>query len=135
LLLEIIPPKNMHCNDETVVRCMEQVYDLGVRPDWWKLPTPTRDVWQAISALIETRAPHCRGVILLGLDAPIDQLAKGFADSANFPICRGFAVGRSIFKKASRAWLAGEIDDDSLKADIASNYLTLVKAWNKRKDF
>ena len=134
LLLEIIPPKNMPCEDDTVVRCMESVYDLGVRPDWWKLPTPTRGAWQAISSLIETRAPHCRGVILLGLDAPIEQLTKGFEDSAHFPLCRGFAVGRSIFAKASRAWLAGEIDDDSLKAEIARNYLTLVKAWNKRKD-
>lgn len=134
LLLEVIPPKDMVTDDATVVRCMEMIYDLGVRPDWWKLPSPSKAAWVTISDLISARAPHCRGVILLGLDAPIEQLAQGFADSAQFPLCRGFAVGRSIFSAPSKAWLAGEISDTSLKATIVDNYLKLVEAWDRRKD-
>ena len=134
LLLEIIPPKDLPSDETTIVRCMEMIYDIGVRPDWWKLPSPSRDAWQAISDLISKRAPHCRGVILLGLDAPIEQLAQSFADSANFPLCRGFAVGRSIFGAPSKAWLAGTIDDSQLKAAIAENYIKLVNAWDKRKE-
>ncbi|MDP5129768.1 MAG: 5-dehydro-2-deoxygluconokinase [Paraglaciecola sp.] len=134
LLLEIIPPSDMAADDNTVVNAMEMIYKLNVRPDWWKLPSPSVTAWSKISALITRCAPHCQGVILLGLDAPLAQLAKGFADSANFPLCKGFAVGRSIFSAASKLWLANKISDNELQNQVADNYLTLVEAWNTRKD-
>ena len=41
----------------------------------------------------------------------------------------GFAVGRTIFAQPSRAWLAGEIDDRTLIAQIRSNFEFLIQAW------
>jgi 5-dehydro-2-deoxygluconokinase len=134
LLLEIIPPKDMPSDDDSVVLSMQMIYDLNIRPDWWKLPAPSKTAWEKISHLVETSAPHCRGVILLGLDAPFNELIKGFADSANYPLCKGFAVGRSIFSSPSKAWLAGQISDEQLKLQISQNYNVLVDAWNKRKE-
>ncbi|MEP0177687.1 MAG: 5-dehydro-2-deoxygluconokinase [Paraglaciecola sp.] len=134
LLLEVIPPKDMSSNDDTVVACMKMIYDLDIRPDWWKLPSPSKTAWAKMSDLIEQRSPHCRGVILLGLDAPFEELIQGFVDSASFPLCKGFAVGRSIFSGPSEAWLSNKISDDQLKQQIGQNYMTLVDAWNKRKE-
>lgn len=133
LLLEIIPPADMPQNNDNVVKVMELIYDLNVRPDWWKLPSQSVEAWQAISTLIEQRAPHCRGVIVLGLDAPLAELKEEFKKTADFPICKGFAVGRSIFSDASKSWLRNDIDDEQFKQTIASNYLQLATAWLTRK--
>ncbi|NRA54053.1 MAG: 5-dehydro-2-deoxygluconokinase [Gammaproteobacteria bacterium] len=133
LLLEIIPPADMSQDDSTVLLGMERFYNLGVQPDWWKLPAPTTSAWQHITNLIEQRAPHCRGVILLGLDAPLSELEAAFKASADFPICKGFAVGRSIFSSPSKDWLKGDIDDNEFIAQVKHNYLRLVNAWHNRK--
>ena len=45
--------------------------------------------------------PHCRGVLLLGLEASEAALARSFATAAPHARCRGFAVGRSIFGDAA----------------------------------
>ena len=97
---------------DSLSRAMEKVYDAGIRPDWWKLvPPPDAQAWAAISGVILAHDAHCRGVLLLGLEASEDLLARGFRAAAGEPLCKGFAVGRSIFGDAARAWMAGQLDD------------------------
>jgi 5-dehydro-2-deoxygluconokinase len=76
--------------------------------------------------------PHCRGVLLLGLDAPEAELKKGFAAAAGQRICRGFAIGRSLFASPAEDWFAGRIDDATATAIIAENYRRLVALWRDR---
>ncbi len=128
----MIPPKDFPVDDLTVCNAMAQIYQLGVRPDWWKLPPQTAAGWQAVSDLIQREAPHCRGVILLGLDAPLVDLCAAFAATTAFPICRGFAIGRTIFGAPAKAWLAGQIDDGELQRQIRANYRQLTQAWLNR---
>ena len=59
-------------------------------------PTGTR-----IAESIARHDPHCRGVLLLGLEASEAELARSFATAAPHAVCRGFAVGRSIFAPAA----------------------------------
>jgi 5-dehydro-2-deoxygluconokinase len=132
LLLELIPPRDSQITDAVYTSAMKRFYNLGVKPDWWKLPPQSPANWQAISDLIAERAPHCRGVVMLGLDAPADELKKGFMDSAGFDICKGFAIGRTIFSGPSRKWLAGEYNDEQLISAVVSNYLELVTTWKAR---
>lgn len=133
LLLEIIPPKDMATGDDVFINAMQRFYNLGVQPDWWKLPPQTPAAWQRISTLLNTRAPHCRGVVMLGLDAPVDELRKGLMDSAGVDVCKGFAVGRTIFGEPSRRWLRGDYDDEQLIQAVLDNYLVLVDTWKKRQ--
>lgn len=132
LLLELIPPKDLPQHELTVAELVERLYHAGIRPDWWKLPPQSPAGWQALSQLIAQHAPHCRGVIMLGLDAPLAQLSADFATAAPYAICRGFAIGRSIFAAPSRLWLAGQIDDAGFEQQIRSNYRQLVLAWQQR---
>ena len=134
LLLEVIPPKDTPVNDSTVLDAMRLIYNLDIRPDWWKIPSPSPVAWPAISDLLSERGKHCHGIILLGLDAPIEELVVSFKHSADFPICKGFAVGRSIFSGPSKAWLKGELSDEAFKQQVADNYLKLTHAWASRKD-
>jgi len=115
---------------ESVLRSVERMYALGVRPDWWKLPCLDRLSAQAVSQSIDTHAPHCRGIVVLGLDAPVEELATGFRAFRGLERVKGFAVGRTIFGAPARAWLAGDIDDASLIDQAADNFSRVISAWD-----
>lgn len=133
LLLEVIPPgcSSQAQRDALVLRSLKRIYNLGIKPDWWKLCPPAADAWAAIDALIDERDPFCRGVLLLGLNAPADSLAAGFADAANSSTCRGFAVGRTLFSEPAKAWLAGHIDDKALVDQARAAFESMIQAWHK----
>lgn len=129
LMLEIIPPKHLARAPDTVLRAVKRIYNLGIHPEWWKLEPMDAAQWRELDALIAERDPYCRGVVLLGLSQPVDALLQGFRDAAASRTCRGFAVGRTIFHEPSRAWLAGQIDDATLKARVRATYETLIDGW------
>jgi 5-dehydro-2-deoxygluconokinase len=133
LLLEIIPPKSLPRAADTVYRALKRLYNLNVFPEWWKLEPMEPSQWEAIDALIAERDPYCRGVVLLGLNANIDTLAKGFRDARGSATCRGFAVGRTVFQEPATKWFAGAIDDAALKAAIGANLEALVDAWRNAR--
>ena len=130
LLLElIVPAQNMAIDDHTTARAVTRFYNLGIRPAWWKLQAQSEASWRALVPVIERRDPWCNGVLLLGLEAPEEDLARSFAVAARVPLCRGFAVGRSIFGAAARAWFAGESDDAQAIADVADRFQRLIGRW------
>ncbi len=93
LLLEIICSiGERSVDDMTVARAIKRLYNLGVRPAWWKLEPQSPQAWRNISAVIAERDPWCNGILLLGLDAPEDLLQRAFEDVAGIGMCRGFAA-------------------------------------------
>jgi len=131
LLLEVIPGRLDGAPNapDTVWRALKRLYNLGIYPEWWKLEPMDAAQWRAIDALIAERDPYCRGVVLLGLAAPVERLAGDFLAAAASRTCRGFTVGRTIFHEPGRAWLAREIDDDVLIARVRHTFETLIAAW------
>ncbi|WP_255391141.1 bifunctional 5-dehydro-2-deoxygluconokinase/5-dehydro-2-deoxyphosphogluconate aldolase [Photobacterium atrarenae] len=132
LLLEVILPADMERSDALYLRAMQRFYNLGVKPDWWKLPPMSAQSWQQVSDLVAERDSFCHGVVLLGLDAPQEELKAGFAAAADQPLVKGFAVGRTLFGQPSREWLAGSIDDDQLIQQVKANYHNLITLWRQR---
>ncbi|MES3021570.1 MAG: 5-dehydro-2-deoxygluconokinase [Pseudomonadota bacterium] len=133
LLLEVIPPKNMAADADTVYRAVKRLYNIGIYPEWWKLEHMSAAQWKAIDALVLERDPYCRGVVLLGLQASIDELDASFREAADSATCRGFMVGRTIFHEPSRRWLSGEIDDAGLVAAVRAKFESLIAAWRQRR--
>jgi 5-dehydro-2-deoxygluconokinase len=130
LLIEIIAGKHCAIADDTVARVLDRLYGLGIRPDWWKLePQATAAAWGAIDRAIEAHDPKCRGVVMLGLDAPEADLVRAFSVAATSRQVKGFAIGRTIFGEAAPAWLAGRIDDETAIGDMATRFERLVAAW------
>ncbi len=130
LLLEIIPPKKMLREDDTVFRALKRLYNLGIYPEWWKLEPMSASQWQAIDALLAERDPYCRGVMLLGQSASPDALRDGFREARASRTCCGFAVGRTIFAEPSRRWLAGKIDDATLIRETRAAFEALIGSWH-----
>lgn len=129
LLLELIPPKESLSVGESLFNSVTHMFELGIRPDWWKLPCMEASWVTKIDALIRAETPHCNGIVVLGLDAPLDELAEGFKAFRECELVKGFAVGRTIFGKPAMAWLANEIDDNQLIEQVAENYTGVIKVW------
>jgi 5-dehydro-2-deoxygluconokinase len=114
---------------------MQRFYDLGVRPDWWKLePVADAGVWRHIAEVIADNDPLCRGVVLLGLAAPEAELLEAFAVATRFDCVKGFAVGRTIFQEVAEQWLTGGLDDEGAMAAMASRLGRLVEGWRSMQD-
>lgn len=132
LVLEVIcPAGGAPVDADTLPRAMRRFYNLGVFPDWWKVESQTAEGWAGVARVIDDCDPHCKGIVLLGLDAPEDALRQGFGAAAGVPYMKGFAVGRSIFGAPARAWFAGEMDDAAAREDVARRYRRMVDIWRQ----
>ncbi|WP_237151440.1 bifunctional 5-dehydro-2-deoxygluconokinase/5-dehydro-2-deoxyphosphogluconate aldolase [Oryzibacter oryziterrae] len=130
LLIEIIAGKHGPLGDTTVSSIIERVYALGIKPDWWKLePQDSVTAWANIEKAITANDRYCRGIVLLGLEAPEDQLVTAFRSAATSKLVKGFAVGRTIFADAAARWLKGEMSDAEAIEDMAGRFGRLVEAW------
>jgi 5-dehydro-2-deoxygluconokinase len=130
-LIEVIPPRDLPSDSSTLAEALEQIYRAGIFPDWWKLPpATTAQEWESIAEVITRNDPHCRGVLILGLEASEDKLERSFQVAAPHAICRGFAVGRSIFADAATGWFSGQMGDADVVQDIAERYARLITLWD-----
>ncbi|UJQ92983.1 bifunctional 5-dehydro-2-deoxygluconokinase/5-dehydro-2-deoxyphosphogluconate aldolase [Mariluticola halotolerans] len=135
LLVEIIAGKNGTLDDTTISRALQELYDLGIKPDWWKLePQKSTTAWQNIDEVIARNDPWCRGIVMLGLEAPAGELLAAFKAAQSVGSVKGFAVGRTIFADAARAWLGGNISDEEAIADMAQRFAALTDAWLELKN-
>ena len=134
LLLEVICPRALTPageEDSVVLRAIKRFYNIGIKPEWWKLAPMQASGWNALEALISERDTYCRGAVILGLNQPLQLLAESFADASN-PIVKGFMVGRSLWVDPSTRWLKNEIDDTGLVTQVTENFAALVDAWRQR---
>ncbi|CAI2933412.1 bifunctional 5-dehydro-2-deoxygluconokinase/5-dehydro-2-deoxyphosphogluconate aldolase [Aminobacter niigataensis] len=135
LLIEIIAGKHGKLAEDTISRALEELYALGIKPDWWKLePQASAAAWKKIEAVIARNDPYCRGVVLLGLEAPLAELEVAFAATADASVVKGFAVGRSIFAHAAEEWMFGRMNDQAAVDDMAQRFEQLTKAWLAARD-
>jgi 5-dehydro-2-deoxygluconokinase len=130
LLVEIIASKHGPVDDTTIAKVVARLYEIGVKPDWWKLEVQTNDAaWANVADVIESNDSYCRGIVLLGLEAPQDDLASAFQIARRCAKVKGFAVGRTIFAEPALAWFAGTIDDAEAVRRMADSFSRLCEAW------
>ncbi len=130
LLVEIIASKIGAIDNTTIARVIERLYAIGMKPDWWKLEgQATAMAWANISAAIVRNDPNCLGIVLLGLEAPEEDLAKAFRIARDCEMVKGFAVGRTIFAGPAQDWFAGRIDDAEATEQMADSFGRLCSIW------
>jgi 5-dehydro-2-deoxygluconokinase len=109
-----------------------EAYRRGLTPEFWKIegtlaPEGAAAIDKAIAA-----NPRCRQIIL-GKAADLSTIDRWFAACAASATASGFAIGRSVFWDPSAAFLTGKMSASQAAAAIASTYLELVDAWDRRK--
>src|ERR687893_1043307 len=133
LLLEVQASPGTHYDENSMVELLERFYEIGVRPDWWKVPPNAEpEVWQRIGDVVREHDPYCAGVLVLGQALEEAKLGEFFAVAASEPRCNGFAIGRSIYGGQARRWLSGEIDDEELTSSVAEGYRRMGDLWQGR---
>jgi 5-dehydro-2-deoxygluconokinase len=132
LLLEIQAPQGASYGEGSVADLLARFYEIGVRPEWWKLPPDNEPgVWKRIGDVVREHDPYCAGLLVLGQAAGEEELAESFAAAASEPLCNGFAIGRSIYGDPARRWLAGEVGDEWLVLSVAERYQRMVSLWQQ----
>ena len=133
LLLEVQATPGTTYDGDSVARLLEGFYEIEVRPEWWKIPPdPDPAVWARIGDVVRKHDPYCAGLLVLGQAMEEERLAESFTAAASEPLCRGFAIGRSIYGEPGRRWLAGEIDDEELVSSVAERYGRMNALWQNR---
>jgi 5-dehydro-2-deoxygluconokinase len=129
-MIEIIAGKNGPMHKDTVSTILDHLYGLGIRPDWWKLePLADRDAWQAVGQVIQAQDALCRGIVVLGLERPDDDLTAAFEAARATPWVKGFAIGRTIFGTIAQDWFSGRINDTMAIDRMAERYTHFCNLW------
>jgi 5-dehydro-2-deoxygluconokinase len=133
VMIEIIAGRHGPLGETTLADTLARLYAAGLRPDWWKLePQASPAAWQAIGSVIADADPHCRGIVILGLEAPLDTLAEAFRAAAPVAAVKGFAVGRTLWAEVAETWLAGGLRDAEAIDALATRFVRLCTAWDGR---
>ena len=131
-LLEVIPSKVAPVDDMSTAAVIERFYEIGVYPDWWKLePLKTKNAWKNACDAINRNDPYTRGIVVLGLDAPAEELEASLKIAADFDLVKGFAIGRTILGDVARQWLAGKMSDADAVAEMAKRYRGFCDLWDR----
>jgi 5-dehydro-2-deoxygluconokinase len=111
--------------EDSVVRALGRLYELGIRPDWWALePQAHPSAWEHCARVIGANDAYCRGV-LVALDEPPEGAARALTVAATSPIVRGFIAGGSIFEGAA---------SEPPGRDMAERFRALVEVWVSARD-
>ena len=129
-LLEVIC-RDRHRDETETSKALDEIYRAGIRPDWWKLTDQSASGWRAIQAVITENDPWCRGVLLLGLDAPFETVCDSFLRARRCPAVKGFAIGRTVFGDVARRWFSAQVDDAGAVRELQSRFSDLIDAWER----
>jgi 5-dehydro-2-deoxygluconokinase len=132
LLIGIIAGSHGELREDSVARVLRRLYELDIRPDWWALEPQPNAGWQQCAQVIAGNDAYCRG-ILISLEAAGEGSTALLALAARTTLVRGFVAGRSMFAGAAAAWLAGQISDEALAADITGRFRALVATWGSER--
>lgn len=114
---------------ELTARAITEIGADGLRPALWKLEGPeSAEDAQRISAAVHELDPDA-GCLVLGRGADSTAVRRWLTTAARVPGFTGFAVGRTVWWDALRAFVAGGAREDAVDM-IARNYLELVAAYS-----
>ena len=105
-----------------------RLYEIGIKPDWWKLEGQTPAAWSRIDAAIAAGDPLCRGVMVLGLEAPEDELAAAFRAARGSARGEGFRRRAHDLRRAGAALVFGAGDGRGRGAEHGGGVRAALRA-------
>jgi 5-dehydro-2-deoxygluconokinase len=118
---------------ELMRKAIEAIQDFGIEVDIWKIEGVDERA-DAERLAQQTRKGEGRDnvvCVLLGRgasDAKVDQWLRAAAPVEGFI---GFAIGRSIWWDALKAFLDGSLEREGAASKIADNYLRFIKVYDE----
>ncbi len=129
LMLEVVVPGD---GDRLALMLggIDEMQEAGIAPALWKVDgLPSEAECARVVELTGATPDGDVGVIVLGRNAPADDVAAWLRAAARTPGYVGFAVGRTIWGDALEGYLAGDLSGEDASAQIAGNYRRLVQSY------
>jgi myo-inositol catabolism protein IolC len=102
----------------------------GVEPDIWKVEgLETAEDCRLVAGAARAGGRDDVACVVLGAGADEATVARWLRQAATVDGFVGFAIGRTIFWDALKAWIAGEIDRDTAVGRIAENYRSTIELY------
>jgi len=119
-----------HQRPELTAQLIGTLTAAGIHPAIWKLEgyETTSGAQKVLDAVKASSAPAA-SCIVLGRDAPQQQVDHWLDIAAPLPGYAGFAIGRSIWEQPIADYLAGHIDRDVTEARIADRYRHFIRQY------
>jgi myo-inositol catabolism protein IolC len=116
---------------ELMRRAIEDCQKFGIEVDIWKIEGVDE---QSDAAMLAEQARSGEGregvtCVLLGRGASTEKVEEWLRAASPVQGFIGFAIGRSIWWDALKAFLADDLDRESAAAKIADNYLHFVGVY------
>jgi myo-inositol catabolism protein IolC len=113
-------------------RAIQEIQDHGVEVDVWKIEgVDAREDAEMLAR--QTRSGDGRervACVLLGRGASTEKVDHWLQQAAPVEGFIGFAIGRSIWWDALKAYLAGDLDRETAAEQIGENYLRFVRVYD-----
>lgn len=121
---------DLEIRPELTVRTIADAQEAGVEPDIWKIQgLDRRHDCKRVSAQARTGGRDGVACIVLGHGASETRVEHWLREAAGVPGYVGFAVGRTIWRDAIKAWLSKEVDRSGAARLIANNYLREIEVY------
>ncbi len=115
---------------DLTVRTMLEVQAAGVEVDVWKIQgLDRRQDCERVSAQARSGGRDAVACIVLGHGASEAKVEHWLREAAGVTGYVGFAVGRTIWSDALKAWLAEEVDRPGAARLIADKYLRQIEVY------
>jgi myo-inositol catabolism protein IolC len=120
---------------ELMRRAIENSQNFGIEVDIWKIEGVDSRDDDAMLAEQARSGPGREGVtcVVLGRGASTEKVAEWLEAANTVDGFVGFAIGRSIWWDALKAFLADELDRGAAASQIADNYLHFVGVYEHQQ--
>jgi myo-inositol catabolism protein IolC len=114
-----------------MLQAIRDCHERGVEPDIWKIEgLDKREDCQAIADLTRSAGRDNVACVVLGRGADDQAVEHWLKQGAGVPGYVGFAIGRTIWWDALKAYLADELSRDDAASKISANYRRFIDVYN-----
>jgi myo-inositol catabolism protein IolC len=121
---------DMEIRPELTVRAIGEAQSAGVEPEIWKVEgLERREDYGRVAEKARSGGRENVVCIILGRGASEAKLEDWLQQEAGVPGFVGFAIGRSIWQRPLREWLAERLDRAGASRMIANNYVRMIEIY------
>jgi 5-dehydro-2-deoxygluconokinase len=117
---------------DLMLAAIKALQDEGVEPDIWKIEgIDTREDCERIAKQVRSGGRDGVACVVLGRGADEAAVVHWLQQGAGVPGYIGFAIGRTIWWDALKAFVDGESPREDTCSKIAANYRRMIDAYNQ----
>ena len=115
---------------DLMLTAIRELQDAGVEPDIWKIEgIDRREDCERIAAQVRSGGRDGVACVVLGRGADEAAVVHWLQQGAGVPGYIGFAIGRTIWWDALKAFVDGQSPREEAAAKIADNYRRMIEAY------